>query len=103
MTQLAPNLERFFTVHLIQELNASRHAVLAYRDTWSILLAYLQKDTGTPPNHLDLSAFTSSTIGGFLTYLEEGRGNSIRTRNARLAAIQTFFSDPSSRAFPVNW
>lgn len=92
MTQLAPTLERFFTVHLIQELNASRHTVLAYRDTWSLLLSYLQKETGTPPNRLDLSGFTSSTIGGFLTYLEEERGNSIRTRNARLAAIHAFFS-----------
>lgn len=90
MSMLAPTLERFFTVHLIQELNASPNTIAAYRDTWALLLGYMHERTKTPVHRMDISMFDGARVGAFLTHLETERGNGIRTRNARLAAIHAF-------------
>lgn len=92
MSKLAPALERFFTVHLIQELNASPDTVASYRDAWVLLLAFVHQTTRTPVHRLDLEVFDAAMVGGFLDHLEKDRGNAIRTRNARLAAIHAFFA-----------
>ncbi|GAB3259398.1 tyrosine-type recombinase/integrase [Arthrobacter pigmenti] len=91
MSLLAPALERFFTVHLIQELNASPHTITAYRDAWMLLLSYLRQHSRTATNRLELEVLDAATIGAFLKHLQQDRGNGIRTRNARLAAIHAFF------------
>jgi site-specific recombinase XerD len=92
MTALAPTLQAFFTTRLTGQLGASPHTVAAYRDTWRIFLRHLAATTGTPPHNLDLSSVTAEAVSGFLTHLENARGNSIATRNARLAAIHSFFA-----------
>ena len=63
----------------------------AYRDTWRLLLGYAAQTTGTAPVDLDLSRLDADLINGFLTDLETRRGNGIATRNARLAAVHSFF------------
>jgi site-specific recombinase XerD len=40
---------------------------------------------------LTLNDLEAPLIGGFLSYLEKKRGNNVRTRNLRLAAIHSFF------------
>ena len=55
------------------------------------LLRYAQNRTGKQPCQLDLTDLDATFIGGFLDHLEQERGNSVRTRNARLAAIRSFF------------
>ena len=92
MTALAPTLEKYFTHHLTQSLNASSHTVAAYRDTWRLLLGWLLSVESHRPETIDLHLLDSATISSFLRYLEDERGNSIRTRNARLAALHSFFS-----------
>jgi integrase/recombinase XerD len=92
MSNIAPTLEQFFTAHLIQEVNASPNTIAAYRDAWVLLLAYVHDRTSTPVHQLDLAVFDEAMVGGFLTYLQTERGNGIRTRNARLAAIHAFFA-----------
>lgn len=92
MSVLAPTLEKYFTSHLAHSLGASSHTIAAYRDTWRLLLAWLSATGGHRPETIDLQVLDSTTIGGFLTYLEQGRGNGLRTRNARLAALHSFFS-----------
>lgn len=92
MTQLAPILQTFFTTRLTSQYGASRHTITAYRDTWRLLLRYAAQRTGTPPAALDLSQLDADVITGFLTHLEADRGNSIATRNARLAAVHSLFS-----------
>jgi len=47
--------------------------------------------TGQQPSRLDLAALDAPLIGGFLDHLEHQRGNSPRTRSARLAAIHSLF------------
>jgi integrase/recombinase XerD len=91
MTAVAPTLEAFFTDRLIRQLRASGHTIAAYRDTWRLLLGFTAARTGQQPCRLDLADLDAPLIGAFLDYLETGRGNSIRTRNARLAAIRSLF------------
>ena len=92
MTAFAPLLQAFFTDRLITQRHATANTIAAYRDTFRLLLAYLQEHTGTAPAGLDIGDLDATRIGGFLSHLEHERGNSPRTRNARLAAIHSLFS-----------
>ena len=91
MTVLAPTLERYFTERLISQKGASAHTVAAYADTFRLLLAFAQERTGKAPSVLDFSDLDAPLIGAFLDHLEHSRHNSVRTRNARLAAVHSFF------------
>lgn len=91
MTILAPTLQAFFTERLIAQRHASGHTVAAYRDTFRLLLAFAEDRTGTAPSKLRVADLDAELIGAFLDHLETDRSNSVRTRNARLAAIHSFF------------
>jgi integrase/recombinase XerD len=91
MTPLPPLLEGFFTERLARQRDASPHTIAAYRDSFRLLLAFLHQQTGRPPSKLGLEDLHAAQITAFLTHLEQDRGNSIRTRNARLTAIHSFF------------
>ncbi|MDQ2852847.1 MAG: site-specific integrase [Actinomycetota bacterium] len=92
MTLLAPTLQAFFTTRLIGQVGASPHTIAAYRDTWRLLLGYVVATTGTPAHTIDIGQLDADLIGGFLNHLQEQRGNSIATRNARLAAVHSLFT-----------
>jgi integrase/recombinase XerD len=92
MTALAPALQAFFTERLARQQRASEHTIAAYRDTWRLLLTYAATRAGKPPSRLDLADLDAAAVSAFLDHLENERGNSIRTRNARLAAIHSAFS-----------
>jgi integrase/recombinase XerD len=91
MTALAPTLQSFFTGYLIGQRGASPHTITAYRDTFRLLLAYTHQRTGIRPSDLDLDLVDADLVAGFLTHLQDERGNTVRTRNARLAAIHSLF------------
>ena len=91
MSALAPTLEAFFTNRLARQRQASPHTVAAYRDTFRLLLTFVHECTGKGPSSLDFADLDAPVIGDFLAQLENGRGNSVCTRNARLAAIHSFF------------
>jgi integrase/recombinase XerD len=91
MTLLAPTLQAFFTDRLTRQRHASSHTIGAYRDTFRLLLCYIANADGKAPAKLDFSDVDAVTVGEFLHHLEEARGNSVRTRNARLSAIHSFF------------
>jgi len=88
---LAPLLESFFVDRLIRQRQASSHTIAAYRDTFRLLLAFALQRLGREPSALELAQIDAPLVGGFLDHLEKQRGNSARTRNARLAAIHSFF------------
>jgi site-specific recombinase XerD len=88
---LAPLLESFFVDRLIRQRQASSHTVAAYRDTFRLLLAFALQRLGREPSALELAQIDAPFVGSFLDHLEKQRGNSARTRNARLAAIHSFF------------
>ena len=91
MTALAPVLEAFFTSRLINEKGVSPHTIAAYRDTFRLLLGFAHERTGKQPAALELENLDAPLIAAFLDHLEHDRGNSPRTRNARLAAIHSMF------------
>jgi site-specific recombinase XerD len=91
MTALAPALQAFFTDRLITQRNSSPRTIAAYRDTFKLLLRFAHEQTGKQPFELDIDDLDAPLIGAFLSHLEQDRGNSPRTRNARLAAIHSFY------------
>jgi integrase/recombinase XerD len=91
MSALAPTLEAYFTERLIGQRRASPNTVAAYRDAWRLLLGYAHTRIGKEPSSLEIADLDASLIAGFLDHLESERHNSVRTRNARLAAIRSFF------------
>lgn len=91
MTLLAPTLQAYFTERLIGQLHASPQTIAAYRDTFRLLLGFMQRQTGRPPARLQLEDLDAPRVGEFLGYLETERRNSAATRNARLAAIHSLF------------
>lgn len=91
MSALAPTLQAFFTDRLVRQRNASPNTIAAYRDTLKLLLAFTAQQLGREPSKLDISDLDATIIATFLDHLEHDRGNSISTRNARLAAIHSLF------------
>jgi integrase/recombinase XerD len=98
MSDLAPLLQSFFTDKLDRHLNASIHTKAAYADTFRLLLRYAQRATGIAPSVLTLADLNADLIGAFLQHLETASGNSAATRNARRAALRSFFTYASYRA-----
>jgi len=97
MSTFAPTLQAFFTDRLIAQRDASPRTVAAYRDTLRLLLRFASEKTGKQPCQLDIAHLDASLIGAFLDHLERDRGNSARTRNARLAAIHSLYRFASLR------
>jgi integrase/recombinase XerD len=91
MTQLAPTLEAFFTECLIGQRQASPNTVASYRDTFRLLVGFASQQSARPPSRLRLEDLDAPAIGAFLDHLETQRGNAVRTRNARLAAVHSLF------------
>jgi site-specific recombinase XerD len=91
MTALAPTLQAFFTDRLARERQVSPRTVAAYRDTFRLLLGFAADRTRKPPSGLDIADLDAAMIANFLDHLETGRGNTPRTRNARLGAIRSLF------------
>ena len=98
MSDLAPLLQSFFVDKLDRHLNASIHTKAAYADTFRLLLLYAQDATSVAPSELTLADLNADLVGGFLQHLETVRGNSAVTRNARRAALRSFFTYASYRA-----
>ena len=91
MSALAPTVQAFFTQRLLRERNASPHTIAAYRDTIKLLLRFAATRCGREPSMLDIADLDPDTVAAFLDHLQTDRGNSARTRNARLAAIHSLF------------
>jgi integrase/recombinase XerD len=91
VSRLAPILQGFFTDRLIRQRQASPHTIAAYRDSLRLLVAYTAHTLGKQPVDLDVADLNAAVVVAFLTHLETDRGNTVTTRNARLAAIRSLF------------
>ena len=83
-------VQDFFLRRLVAQRGASARTVEAYRDAFELLLGFAEQRTGKPPSALALADLDAPLVLDFLDHLETERGNSARTRNARLAAIHSF-------------
>jgi len=88
---LAPLLEGFFTQRLIAQRHASPHTIASYRDTFRLLLGFVEKRSRRAPSQLALADLNAPMIASFLDELENQRNNEARSRNLRLTAIRSFF------------
>lgn len=88
---LGPVLQAFFVEHLLTHKNASPRTAASYRDAFRLLLTFLRETTGSEPCALRLADLDAPAILEFLEYIERVRGNSARSRNARLTALRSFF------------
>jgi integrase/recombinase XerD len=95
---LGPVLHSFFLDHLITVKGLRPASVRSYRDTIRLLLLYLAADKRSKITRLTVGDLTFERIVGFLRHLEQDRGNHIRTRNQRLAAIHTLFEYIATRS-----
>ncbi len=83
-------IQDYFVQRLINQRNASDKTIAAYRDTFKLLIDFAQTYYDKPVTALCLSDFTAPVIVAFLQHLESERHNTVRSRNARLAAIHSF-------------
>lgn len=84
-------LEKYFTDRLMRQRQASPHTIASYRDTFCLLLRFAQDHLKKSPSMLMLEHLDAPFVAAFLDHLEKERGNCARSRNARLAAIHSFF------------
>lgn len=83
-------LQRYFAEHLMQHRGASPRTIAAYRDTFRLLLLFAEQHITKPPTAVKLTDLDATLVLAFLDHLERDRGNTSRSRNARLAAIRSF-------------
>src|ERR1700752_4776334 len=88
---VGPLLQSFFSEHLCSHKDASIQTIASYRDTFRLLLSYVQQTAGIEPSALRMTDLEVTVILAFLAHLQEQRHNSARSRNIRLAAIRSFF------------
>jgi site-specific recombinase XerD len=84
-------LERFFTQRLMQQRQASAHTIASYRDTFRLLLEFVQRRLHKAPSALALEDIDAPLVTAFLEEQEQVRGVAARTRNLRLTAVHSFF------------
>ena len=95
---LGPVLHSFFLDHLITVKGLRPASVRSYRDTIRLLILFLAADKRSKITKLTVGDLTFERIVAFLRHLEQDRGNHIRTRNQRLAAIHTLFEYIATRS-----
>ena len=94
MTQsslIAPHLQTFFADYLCHQKRLSPHTIVSCRDTFRLLLTFLRDHLGVEPSALRIADVDAPAVLRSLDHLEQQRGNSVRSRNIRLAAIRAFF------------
>ena len=91
LPSFAPLLEGFFTQRLMRQRRASAHTIASYRDTFRLLLQFVQQRLHKTPSALMLDDIDAPLVVAFLDALEAKRAITARTRNLRLTAIHSFF------------
>jgi len=83
-------VQTFFTEHLTQQRALSPCTVAAYRDAFVLFLDFMQTCLGKSPVEIKLADIAPELVLAFLDHLEHERHNTVRSRNARLAALRAF-------------
>lgn len=90
-------VQEFFTDYLTQQRALSPLTVASYRDAVTLLIDFAERRLGKAPTTLQLADVNRQFLAEFLDSLENDRGNSVRSRNARLAAIRSFMKFAARR------
>ena len=90
-------VQDFFTTYMVNQRALSPRTIASYRDAFSLLFGFAEQRLGKAPTALVIADLDQSLITSFLEHLERERSNSVRSRNARLAAIRSFLKFVSRR------
>ena len=90
-------VQAFFVEHLAQQRALSPQTIAAYRDAFTLFLGFAEARLGRSPTQITLADITPDLIMAFLDHLERDRHNSVRSRNARLAALRSFLKFAAHR------
>ena len=87
----------FFEDHLKVQKGLRPTSVRSYSDTLRLFLAYVAREVRRSITKLRVEDMSFEQTLAFLKHLEQTRGNHIRTRNQRLAALRTFYAYIANR------
>jgi site-specific recombinase XerD len=90
-------VQTYFAEHLTQQRALSPRTVAAYRDAFVLFLGFAQTRLNKCPAAMGLADITPELILAFLDHLERARHNTVRSRNARLAALRAFLKFAAHR------
>ena len=90
-------VQAFFAEHLTQQRALSPRTVATYRDAFMLFLDFAQAHCAKSPTTIKLTDLTPELILAFLDHLEQERHNTVRSRNARLAALRAFLKFAAHR------
>lgn len=89
------DFQKFISEFLLNELpiihNQSKNTIESYRDTYVQLIDFMLNIKKIKSNKIEIKHLTKEVIIDFLNWIENNQGNSISTRNQRLAAIHSLF------------
>jgi len=88
--EFAMIVTKYLTEYLSGQKNLSRNTILSYRNTFSLLLVFMNHMKLIPPEKMEFNKLSAQCIQEFLVWLENERNCSMSTRNQRLAAIHSF-------------
>ena len=83
-------VQQFFTEYLVAQRAVSPRTVACYRDALSLFLGFASHKLGKAPTAMQLADMRPELILAFLDHLEQGRKNTVRSRNLRLTALRAF-------------
>ncbi len=88
---MGPFVRRFLLEELVADRNLSLNTQRSYRDAIRLLFVFVAERHSTDPTRVTVEQLDATVVRGFLAHLENDRGNSIATRNQRLAALHSLF------------
>jgi integrase/recombinase XerD len=91
-------VQSYFVDHLPVQKGLRIGSIRSYRDTIRLFLCFVSGQRRSSIASLNLHDLTFEQVLAFLKHLEQDRGNSVRTRNQRRAALNTFFAYLAVRA-----
>ena len=88
---IGPFIRRFLLEELAADRNLTPNTQKSYRDTIRLLFGFVADRHSTDPTRVTVEQVDTTVVCSFLAHLEQERGNSISTRNQRLAALHSLF------------
>lgn len=90
-TNFSKYISDFISRYLPNEKGASANTITSYRDTFILLINFIQGVKHVKLEKITLDTIKKETVSQFLDWLQEDRSCSNTTRNVRLAAIHSFY------------
>ena len=84
-------LTSFFHDHLKLQKGLRPNSITSYADAMRLFLQFVATSAGKKITQVNLDDLDAGAVCSFLNSLEDGRCNSVGSRNQRLAALRTFF------------